>query len=49
MATTKIVNDSQALTYTNVAVVKADYNPKTGVGDMFAISIFGIVLGTART
>ncbi len=33
--TTKIVNQNQALTYTNVAVVKADYNPKTGIGDTF--------------
>ena len=34
-STTKNVAAGQPLTYTNVAVVKADYNPKTGVGDTF--------------
>ncbi len=44
--TTRNVTAGQPLTYTNVAVVKADYNPTTGVGDTFN---FNTWIGTGVT
>lgn len=45
--TTKNVTSGQPLTYTNVAVVKADYNPKTGVGDTFDLATWSSGVGIA--
>ena len=46
--TTMNVTAGQPLTYTHIAVVKADYDPKTGLGDTFDLSIWSGGVGVTN-